>query len=89
MTDSGGLQEEASFYQLPVLVLRVKTERQEGITAGISAIVGDDLDKLAHLMQELLVQDSDVRLSMSRRLFPYGRGDASKQISAALYKLLA
>jgi UDP-N-acetylglucosamine 2-epimerase (non-hydrolysing) len=88
LTDSGGLQEEASYYQLPALVLRDKTERPEGVSAGISAVVGDDMDKLAHLMGELLVPGSDARLSMSAKAFPYGRGNSSKTIAAALRKLL-
>ena len=40
ITDSGGIQEEAPSLGKPVLVLRNKTERPEGITAGTARLVG-------------------------------------------------
>src|SRR6185437_15050249 len=40
VTDSGGIQEEAPSFLLPVLVMRDETERPEGIEAGISKLVG-------------------------------------------------
>ncbi|WP_118857351.1 non-hydrolyzing UDP-N-acetylglucosamine 2-epimerase [Sphingomonas mesophila] len=40
LTDSGGLQEEAPSFGVPVLVLRKVTERPEGIAAGCSRIAG-------------------------------------------------
>ncbi|HET9355092.1 MAG TPA: UDP-N-acetylglucosamine 2-epimerase (non-hydrolyzing) [Sphingomicrobium sp.] len=40
LTDSGGLQEEAPSFGVPVLVLREVTERPEGVEAGCSRIAG-------------------------------------------------
>ena len=40
ITDSGGIQEEAPSFKVPVLVLREKTERPEGVEAGIAKLVG-------------------------------------------------
>ena len=42
LTDSGGIQEEAPTFGKPVLVLREKTERPEGVEAGLAALVGTD-----------------------------------------------
>ena len=42
LTDSGGIQEEAPALGKPVLVLRQKTERPEGIEAGTARLVGTD-----------------------------------------------
>ncbi len=42
LTDSGGIQEEAPTFGVPVLVLRETTERPEAIEAGCAALVGTD-----------------------------------------------
>ena len=42
LTDSGGVQEEAPSFGVPVLVLRDTTERPEGVTAGCAELVGTD-----------------------------------------------
>lgn len=42
LTDSGGIQEEAVSLGKPVLVLRDKTERMEGVLAGAARVVGSD-----------------------------------------------
>ncbi|MET0310725.1 MAG: UDP-N-acetylglucosamine 2-epimerase (non-hydrolyzing), partial [Burkholderiaceae bacterium] len=42
LTDSGGLQEEAPTFGVPVLVLRNLTERPEGIERGCNLMVGTD-----------------------------------------------
>lgn len=39
MTDSGGLQEEAPAFGVPVLVLRTETERPEAAEAGTVKVV--------------------------------------------------
>jgi len=42
LTDSGGVQEEASCLGKPVLVMRDSTERIEGVKAGLAKLVGND-----------------------------------------------
>ena len=40
LSDSGGIQEEAPALGVPVLVLRDKTERPEGVECGSARVVG-------------------------------------------------
>lgn len=40
LTDSGGIQEEAPAYGVPVLVMKDTTERPEGVEAGTLKLVG-------------------------------------------------
>lgn len=78
LTDSGGIQEEAPSFGCPTLVMRYETERQEGIDAGVSVLVGADYDKIVSLSSEILKKTkSDSRLTA---LNPYGCGDSAKQI---------
>jgi UDP-N-acetylglucosamine 2-epimerase (non-hydrolysing) len=42
VTDSGGIQEEAPALGIPVLVMRDKTERPEGVEAGAAVLCGTD-----------------------------------------------
>ena len=55
ITDSGGIQEEAPSLGKPVLVVRDKTERPEGIEAGCSLLVGTRKDKIYREMKKLLL----------------------------------
>jgi UDP-N-acetylglucosamine 2-epimerase (non-hydrolysing) len=48
LTDSGGLQEEATFFRTPCLTLRPNTERPITITLG-----SNRLTKLEHLMDDV------------------------------------
>ena len=48
LTDSGGLQEEAPSFGVPVLVLRETTERPEGVEAGTLKVVGTET---SHIVQ--------------------------------------
>lgn len=83
LTDSGGLQEEAPSFGVPVLVLRDTTERPEGIEAGTLELAGTEEDEVYRLFHELLT-DSDRYLSMSRKANPYGDGKASQRIAQAI-----
>lgn len=78
LTDSGGIQEEAPTFGCPTLVMRYETERQEGIDAGVSTLVGADYDKIMSLSEQILSKDkSQTRLKAQN---PYGIGDSSQKI---------
>lgn len=84
LTDSGGIQEEAPSFGCPTLVMRYETERQEGIDAGVSVLVGADYDKIVNLSCEILDKTkSDSRLKAQN---PYGTGNSSKKIEEIISK---
>ncbi len=83
LTDSGGIQEEAPTFGRPVLVLRRKTERPEGIEAGLARLVGTDEDRIVEEGERVLEGKSDLARG-DRFLNPYGDGRASERIAAAL-----
>ena len=84
LTDSGGLQEEATWYQVPTLVLRESTERMEAVNAGATALVGQDLNLLRGIMTALLNKSNPVWKSMSKPSYPFGYGNTSQQILTIL-----
>lgn len=79
LTDSGGIQEEAPALGKPVLVMRNVTERQEGINAGSSILVGSNRGEIFKEASRLLTDESIYR-NMSKAINPYGSGDTSKKI---------
>jgi len=83
LTDSGGIQEEAPSLGKPVLVMRKKTERTEGIEAGTAKLVGTDSEKIYSEAIKLL---KNIRLyqKMSKAVNPYGDGKAAERIIKAL-----
>ena len=83
LTDSGGIQEEAPSLGVPTLVLRERTERQEGIAAGTLKLVGTDADAIFTSAQTLL-DDPAAHAAMAGAVNPYGDGHAAERIVAAL-----
>jgi len=83
LTDSGGIQEEAPTFGKPVLVMREKTERPEGIEAGFARLVGTDEEKIVRETSRLL-SDASARAAMRAAVNPYGDGRASERIADAL-----
>jgi UDP-N-acetylglucosamine 2-epimerase (non-hydrolysing) len=83
MTDSGGLQEEAPAFGKPVLVLRDKTERPEGIEAGVAQLAGTDPARIAAAASRLLT-DEDAWRAMTAAVNPYGDGRAGERIAGIL-----
>ena len=83
LTDSGGLQEEAPAFDLPVLVLREVTERPEGLTAGTLALAGVDEDAIYSHAAKLLT-DKPLYEKMAAAANPFGDGQASARIIHAI-----
>jgi UDP-N-acetylglucosamine 2-epimerase (non-hydrolysing) len=79
ITDSGGIQEEASFLKIPVLVARNETERMEGIYSGCAKLVGLDSLRIIGEAKKLL-DSEEMIISMKNILCPYGDGYAVKKI---------
>jgi len=83
LTDSGGLQEEAPSFGVPVLVLRDTTERPEGIQAGTLELVGTD-EETVYARAKALLTDPELYNKMSQAANPYGDGKASERIVQAI-----
>ncbi|HSK89556.1 MAG TPA: UDP-N-acetylglucosamine 2-epimerase (non-hydrolyzing) [Anaerolineales bacterium] len=85
LTDSGGLQEEAPSFGVPVLVLRETTERPEGVAAGTLKIVGTETNHIVREAQRLL-DDPTAYTEMAKATNPYGDGRTAERIVAALLR---
>jgi len=83
LSDSGGIQEEAPTLGIPLLVLREKTERPEGIGAGTSILVGTDRERIVGEARRLL-RDRGALQAMRRQVFPFGDGQAAPRIGAII-----
>ena len=79
LTDSGGIQEEAPTFGIPILVLRKTTERQEAIDAGVSKLVGTETKMIIKETNKLLKSKEDYNL-MAKKENPYGDGKTSEKI---------
>lgn len=88
LTDSGGLQEEAPALGKPVLVLRNVTERPEALATGNLELVGTDPGRIVAAVAGLLADDEKYA-RMARPAFPFGDGQASGRIAAAIEAWLA
>ena len=87
MSDSGGIQEEAPALGVPLLVLRDKTERPEGLAAGNARLVGTSTTRIVEEARRLL-GDPVERAAMARQSFPYGDGHAGPRIAAIIEEWL-
>jgi len=80
LTDSGGIQEEAVSLGKPVLVLRDKTERMEGVLAGRAQVVGTQTEKIKEGIEWALEESRKKRSHFTHDL--YGDGHAAEKIVA-------
>lgn len=87
LTDSGGVQEEAPYLGIPVLVTRAVTEREELVELGRAEVVGLEPRRIFEAVVELL--DDEARYQqMARPAAPYGDGQAALRIRADLERRL-
>ncbi len=87
ISDSGGIQEEAPFLNVPLLVLREKTERMEAVKTGANKLVGTAHDKI---LDEacLLIHNQKYYKDMKNAANPFGDGKASDRIIETLMQIL-
>ena len=86
MTDSGGIQEEATALGIPTVVMRYSTERPEGLLAGNLRLAGSGEEGIFTLADSLLKTGSELYESMKKPSAVYGDGRASIRIADALEK---
>ena len=84
VTDSGGLQEEASWFGVPVLVLRTTTPRWEGVVAGTTALVGLEVERAVAMARELASEAAQTRAW--NLPCPYGDGHVGPRVARALHE---
>jgi UDP-N-acetylglucosamine 2-epimerase (non-hydrolysing) len=77
ITDSGGIQEEATapLIRKPVLVIRLSTERPEAVEAGFAKVVGTEKQGILKAMKTTLDQRKELP-----KQSPYGDGHAAENI---------
>lgn len=78
LSDSGGLQKEAFFFEKFCLTLRDETEWIELVENGFNVLVGADYDKIVSTFNE----NQNASLDFSMNL--YGEGDASDKIVSSI-----
>jgi UDP-N-acetylglucosamine 2-epimerase (non-hydrolysing) len=83
LTDSGGIQEEATGLGIPTLVLREVTERPEGVDAGVLKLVGMDSERIFQETRKLL-ENNSAYLKMAHAANPFGDGHAAEHIVQAI-----
>ncbi|MFJ6676028.1 non-hydrolyzing UDP-N-acetylglucosamine 2-epimerase [Actinosynnema sp. NPDC091369] len=84
LTDSGGIQEEAPTFGVPVLVLRDTTERVSAVDAGCAWLVGTDPIRI--VAEAGWVLGARLRLPLGRN--PFGDGRAASRVRGALERLV-
>ncbi len=82
LTDSGGIQEEGPSLKKPIIVMREKTERPEGVKAKFSVLVGTNPKKIKK--ETLLALKKGC---IGRGKNPYGDGKTAKRIIKKLENL--
>ena len=87
LTDSGGIQEEATAIKKPILIMRDTTERPEAVETGAVKLVGTNYDLIVNEVSDLLTNTSEYRL-IENRESPYGDGTAAERIVNILLDVL-
>ncbi len=83
LTDSGGIQEEAPSFGVPVVVMREHTERPENIEAGFATLAG--IDPAAIEREAVAWLDDPARAARLRTMDnPFGDGRAAERIVSSL-----
>ncbi len=86
ITDSGGIQEEATAPTIrkPVIVMRLSTERQEAVEAGFAKVVGIDKKDILRAIEEAGEKETSLPYTS-----PFGDGKAAQKILQIIEKNFA
>ena len=81
LVDGGSIQEESLIFKKPCLLLRMKTERQEGLETGINFLTELDIEKTKKIIDHVL--DKNFKIPYIKN--PYGEKGASKRVADILF----
>jgi len=80
LTDSGGIQEEATTLKKPVIILRDVTERPEAVSSGTAVLAGREPSKIIELSLKILRDDEFKASILTKAGSPFGEGRAAEII---------
>jgi len=83
ITDSGGIQEEAPTFQVPVLVMRDTTERMEAVEAGAARLIGTSREAIFNEASKIMT-DPATHASFKCEVNPFGDGNSAMRIADIL-----
>ena len=83
ITDSGGIQEEATAPSIrkTILVIRLSTERPEAVEAGFAKVVGTDKHEILAAIETALTRRKELPYKS-----PFGDGNAAEKIAEIIRK---
>ena len=84
LTDSGGVQEESTYFGVPCFTIRDNTERSITIKEGTNTLVGTDFNNLLDIIQQKI---ADQKNNANKPMFWDGK--SSQRISSILKKVIS
>ena len=84
LSDSGGVQEEATAIDKPVLIMRTVSERPEAITEGTCILVGTERENIRSEALRILNEPEYMAAIVGKNRKPFGDGTASVKIHEAV-----
>lgn len=81
LSDSGGIQEEATALQKPLLILRCQSERPEATELGTGVLVGTDTDNIIRECRRLIENCEHYKTITDKPNNPFGDGKAAERIT--------
>lgn len=84
LSDSGGVQEEATAIDKPVLIMRSVSERPEAITEGTCLLVGTERRNITREAVRILNEPEYMAAVVGKNTKPFGDGTASVKIHEAV-----
>jgi UDP-N-acetylglucosamine 2-epimerase (non-hydrolysing) len=83
ITDSGGLQEEAPYFDKPVVVVREETDRPEAVASGNAVLATTDREAIVRTASQI-IDEPDVYARMAESPNPFGDGRAAERIASGI-----
>jgi len=80
ITDGGSIQEESLVFKKPCILLRKKTERQEGLATGINFLTGLSINYTKNIIKK--IESNNLKIKKFKN--PYGEKGISKMIAEKL-----